>query len=118
MEEAEFAAWQAALASTAQQLTAAATAGTETQHAAAHHSSAADASLARPNPQQHQQQGQQQQQVQQEGMVQARLQQGLVPGPGPISSYEGRLDFWRQLWRTLEMSDIICMIVDARWGAV
>jgi hypothetical protein len=118
LEEAEFAAWQAALASTAQQLTAAAAAGTETttQHAAAPHSSAADASAAHPNQQQHQQQGRQQQQVQQEGLVQARLQQGSAPGPGPISNYEGRLDFWRQLWRTLEMSDVICMIMDARWA--
>lgn len=115
LEEAEFAAWQAALASTAQRLTDAEAAGavSSTQHAAAHHSSCATDSLTVHSRQQ-EHQGQQQQ-VQHEGLVQARLQQGLAPGPGPISCYEGRLDFWRQLWRTLEMSDVICMIVDARW---
>jgi hypothetical protein len=36
-------------------------------------------------------------------------------GVGRLSFYEGRLEFWRQLWRTLEMSDLVLMIVDARW---
>jgi hypothetical protein len=45
---------------------------------------------------------------------QPQLQQGPATGLGPVSSYEGRLQYWRQLWRTLEMSDMICMIVDAR----
>uniref|UniRef100_A0A383VR41 Guanine nucleotide-binding protein-like 1 n=1 Tax=Tetradesmus obliquus TaxID=3088 RepID=A0A383VR41_TETOB len=35
-------------------------------------------------------------------------------GVGRLSFYEGRLEFWRQLWRTLEMSDLVLMIVDAR----
>jgi hypothetical protein len=36
-------------------------------------------------------------------------------GVGRLSFYEGRFEFWRQLWRTLEMSDLVLMIVDARW---
>jgi len=52
------------------------------------------------------------QQLQQQ---ESQLTQGLAAGPGPVSCYEGRLEFWRQLWRTLEMSDVICMIVDARY---
>lgn len=39
-------------------------------------------------------------------------------GVGRLSFYEGRLEFWRQLWRTLEMSDIVLMIVDARCAVV
>lgn len=35
-------------------------------------------------------------------------------GQGRLSFYETRLEFWRQLWRTLEMSDVIIVIVDAR----
>ena len=37
-----------------------------------------------------------------------------------LSYFEPRLEFWRQLWRVLERSDIALMIVDARcvcvWG--
>lgn len=32
----------------------------------------------------------------------------------PVSFYEPRLEFWRQLWRVLDMSDVVIMIVDAR----
>ncbi|KAI8470242.1 MAG: hypothetical protein J3K34DRAFT_458942 [Monoraphidium minutum] len=35
-------------------------------------------------------------------------------GEGRLSFYETRLEFWRQLWRTLEMSDVVVVIVDAR----
>ncbi|GBG00365.1 hypothetical protein Rsub_13124 [Raphidocelis subcapitata] len=35
-------------------------------------------------------------------------------GAGRLSFYETRLEFWRQLWRTLEMSDAVVIIVDAR----
>jgi hypothetical protein len=35
-------------------------------------------------------------------------------GQGRLSFYETRLEFWRQLWRTLEMSDVVCIVVDAR----
>ncbi|KAG1655269.1 hypothetical protein FOA52_007297 [Chlamydomonas sp. UWO 241] len=31
-----------------------------------------------------------------------------------ISFYEPRLEFWRQLWRVLEMADVVVMLVDAR----
>lgn len=34
---------------------------------------------------------------------------------GRLGFFETRLDFWRQLWRSLEMSDAAVMIVDARW---
>jgi hypothetical protein len=37
-------------------------------------------------------------------------------GAGRLSFYETRLEFWRQLWRTLEMSDAVVIVVDARWG--
>jgi hypothetical protein len=33
---------------------------------------------------------------------------------GRVSFFEERLDFWRQLWRVLERSDVAVMIVDAR----
>ncbi|GFR47468.1 hypothetical protein Agub_g9196, partial [Astrephomene gubernaculifera] len=42
-----------------------------------------------------------------------RLQEG-VECPSRISFFEPRLDFWRQLWRVLERSDVAVMIVDAR----
>jgi hypothetical protein len=104
LEEAEFAAWQEALAAKAQQLAAAA-GGTSPAPSAAHSSStglarASAAGWASVDAQQ--QQGDN------------RLQQGLAAGPGLVSCYEGRLEYWRQLWRTLEMSTVICMIVDAR----
>ncbi|KAF8066210.1 Gnl1 [Scenedesmus sp. PABB004] len=35
-------------------------------------------------------------------------------GVGRLSFYEGRLEFWRQLWRTLELSDVVVMLLDAR----
>lgn len=35
---------------------------------------------------------------------------------GRLSFYEPRLEFWRQLWRVLERSDVALIIVDARWG--
>jgi ribosome biogenesis GTPase A len=39
-------------------------------------------------------------------------------GPGwgapSLSFFEGRLDFWRQLWRTLEMSDALLVLADCR----
>jgi ribosome biogenesis GTPase A len=39
-------------------------------------------------------------------------------GPGwgapSLSFFEGRLDFWRQLWRTLEMSDALLVLADSR----
>jgi hypothetical protein len=53
---------------------------------------------------------QQQQQQQMPGSGTARS-----GGTGRLSFYEGRLEFWRQLWRTVEMSDVVLMIVDARW---
>lgn len=31
-----------------------------------------------------------------------------------VSYYEPRLEFWRQLWRAVELSDIIAQVVDAR----
>lgn len=34
--------------------------------------------------------------------------------PGRLSFYEVRLEYWRQLWRVLERSDIAIMVVDAR----
>eukprot|EP00878_Enallax_costatus_P014376 GHUV01015036.1.p1 GENE.GHUV01015036.1~~GHUV01015036.1.p1 ORF type:complete len:378 (+),score=122.93 GHUV01015036.1:225-1358(+) len=45
---------------------------------------------------------------------QQQQQSSRAGGIGRLSFYEGRLDFWRQLWRTLEMSDIVLMILDAR----
>lgn len=33
---------------------------------------------------------------------------------GAVSYFETRLEYWRQLWRTLEMSDAAVMIVDIR----
>jgi hypothetical protein len=104
LEEAEFAAWQDALAAKAQQLAAAA--GDSSPAPSAVHSSStgpvcASAAGAASGDAQKQQ-------------ADNRLQQGLAAGPGLISCYEGRLEYWRQLWRTLEMSTVICMIVDAR----
>lgn len=32
-----------------------------------------------------------------------------------MSYYEPRLEYWRQLWRVLELADVAVMIVDARW---
>lgn len=104
LEEADFAAWQDTLAAQAHQLAAAA-GDSSPARSAAHSSSTGQASAlaaggASGNV----------------SMQQAdnRLQQGLAAGPGLISCYEGRLEYWRQLWRTLEMSTVICMIVDAR----
>ncbi|GIL51295.1 hypothetical protein Vafri_7319 [Volvox africanus] len=37
-----------------------------------------------------------------------------VDSPSRISFFEPKLDFWRQLWRVLERSDVAIMIVDAR----
>ncbi len=34
--------------------------------------------------------------------------------PSRVSYFEPRLDFWRQLWRVLERSDVAVVIVDAR----
>lgn len=34
--------------------------------------------------------------------------------PSRVSFFEPKLDFWRQLWRVLERSDVAVMIVDAR----
>lgn len=34
--------------------------------------------------------------------------------PGTLSHFEHNLETWRQLWRVLEMSDVILMIVDIR----
>lgn len=48
-----------------------------------------------------------------EGLPQEQ-QSGRAGGVGKLSFYEGRLEYWRQLWRTLEMSDVVIMIVDAR----
>lgn len=31
-----------------------------------------------------------------------------------MTPYERNLDFWRQLWRVVERSDVVCQIVDAR----
>ena len=31
-----------------------------------------------------------------------------------VSYYEPRLEYWRQLWRALELSNIILQVVDAR----
>lgn len=33
----------------------------------------------------------------------------------PLSYYELNLETWRQLWRVLEMSDIILIVSDARY---
>jgi hypothetical protein len=110
LEEQGFAAWQAGLAHKAQQLAAA----PDSTDAAAAAAAAATSSKARQQANRLQQQEPPPQQQQHEEQQQ-QLVQGLVAGLGPISPYEGRLEFWRQLWRTLEMSDVICMIVDARW---
>lgn len=32
-----------------------------------------------------------------------------------MTPYEKNLEFWRQLWRVVERSDIVVQIVDARW---
>ncbi|KXZ49319.1 hypothetical protein GPECTOR_22g913 [Gonium pectorale] len=37
-----------------------------------------------------------------------------VDDPSRVSFFEPKLDFWRQLWRVLERSDVAVMIVDAR----
>lgn len=113
LEEAEFAAWQSTLAAKVQQLaahtpiTAAGQLSTPIAPGAAGGSSSSvpapaaaregDAGCLAALPPQ-----------------QPQLQQGLATGLGSVSSYEGRLEYWRQLWRTLEMSDMVCMIVDAR----
>lgn len=118
LEEAEFAAWQSTLAAKVQQLAAhrpdaaaaqdststppaaAAAAGASNPSAPAAAAAASDGAagcLSAPPSRQ------------------LQLQQGLAGGLGSVSCYEGRLEYWRQLWRTLEMSDMICMIVDARW---
>ncbi|GAX80267.1 hypothetical protein CEUSTIGMA_g7705.t1 [Chlamydomonas eustigma] len=36
------------------------------------------------------------------------------PDAASISFYEPRLEYWRQLWRVLELSDVVITIVDAR----
>ncbi len=33
---------------------------------------------------------------------------------GRVSYYEPRLDFWRQLWRVAERSDVALVLLDAR----
>lgn len=86
LEERQFERWQAGLL----QAAAAASSNGQQQQLAA----------PPPPPQPPQQQGQQ-------GSARAG-------GVGRLSFYEGRLDFWRQLWRTLELSDVLLMILDAR----
>ena len=50
------------------------------------------------------------------GRPHAPMTQGPVAAGdgGVVSFYEGRLEFWRQLWRTLELADVVLMVVDAR----
>lgn len=119
LEETQFAAWQADLSLKAQQLQQA----TEPAAAAVQDASCGAGTTLQqqlpPLPQQqqlpHKQTQQQQQQQEDQPAAPPQLTQGgLAAGIGSISPYEGRLEFWRQLWRTLEMSDVVCMIVDAR----
>jgi len=42
------------------------------------------------------------------------LLQELAQEWGDASFYEPRLDFWRELWRALEFSDVVLHVVDAR----
>lgn len=115
LEETEFAAWQSALTHKAAQLSALPP-SFEATAAATGTSALIDQ---QPLPQvQHtsdQAQATQQDLQQQQQQVDVTPTHGLLPGLGPISPFEGRLEFWRQLWRTLEMSDLICMVVDVRW---
>ena len=40
---------------------------------------------------------------------------GLAPSASVATPFERNLDVWRQLWRTLERSDCVLLLVDARW---
>ncbi|CBH12068.1 GTP-binding protein, putative [Trypanosoma brucei gambiense DAL972] len=35
-----------------------------------------------------------------------------------VSSYERNIDVWRQLWRTVELSDVVIIVTDARYPVV
>ncbi|MEM7516946.1 MAG: GTPase [Planctomycetota bacterium] len=39
----------------------------------------------------------------------------LAPSATVATPFERNLEVWRQLWRTLERSDCVCVVVDARW---
>jgi ribosome biogenesis GTPase A len=41
--------------------------------------------------------------------------EGNKPNAGGINSYERNLDVWRQLWFTVEHSDVVMLIADARY---
>ena len=36
------------------------------------------------------------------------------PDPSSLSPFEHNLEVWRQLWRTLERSDVVCIVADVR----
>jgi large subunit GTPase 1 len=40
-----------------------------------------------------------------------RLEEGEEVG---VTPFEKNLEVWRQLWRVLERSDLVCQVVDAR----
>ena len=44
----------------------------------------------------------------------AALEQSEEAATLEITPYEKNIDIWRQLWRVLEMSDLVVQIVDAR----
>ena len=45
----------------------------------------------------------------------ARAGKRLAPSASVSTPFERNLEVWRQLWRTLERSDAILLLVDARW---
>eukprot|EP00879_Flechtneria_rotunda_P009922 GHRR01010375.1.p1 GENE.GHRR01010375.1~~GHRR01010375.1.p1 ORF type:complete len:771 (+),score=321.28 GHRR01010375.1:261-2573(+) len=114
LEEQHFAAWQAALLQVAaapatSSLAPMPTDVTEWPVADSTSSSAAvSSSLQQPRRRDERQDHELQQEQQQQH------NNSRAGGIGRLSFYEGRLELWRQLWRTLEMSDAVLMIVDAR----
>ncbi|KAK7248540.1 large subunit GTPase 1 [Aureococcus anophagefferens] len=45
----------------------------------------------------------------------ARAGKRLAPSASVSTPFERNLEVWRQLWRTLERSDAVLLLVDARW---
>lgn len=44
-----------------------------------------------------------------------KLERNHIEQGKPLSYFELNLETWRQLWRVLEISDILLVIVDARY---
>lgn len=48
----------------------------------------------------------------------ARLRQITDKYGGDISFFEHNLETWRQMWRVLEISDVVLLVVDARYPSL